>query len=278
MDESYNHEDPASFLKFNTMLRAFYLQNKRPMPWRDTISPYWVVVSEVMLQQTQVPRVMEKFPTFISIFPDFSSLATASLEEVLRAWQGLGYNRRAKFLRQIAQEITGTYGGMVPDDPSILQRLPGIGAATAGSIVAFLYNYPVIFIETNIRRVFIHHFFQDRAGISDREIIPVVSRALDKDNPREWYYSMMDYGTFLAKKVPNPNRRSATYAVQSRFSGSDREVRGKILKILLDNGPISRELLIRTLQEDANRADRILDQLIGEELIIQEGPVIRFAG
>ena len=170
MDEFYNSDDPQAYNQFNALLADFYQKNKRPMSWRDEISPYRVVVSELMLQQTQVPRVMQKFPEFINIFPDFSTLAHASLEEVFRAWQGLGYNRRAKYLRQIAQEVITRWNGIVPDDPVVLQTLPGIGVATAGSIVAFAYNLPVVFIETNIRRVFIHHFFQNLTRPENRNL------------------------------------------------------------------------------------------------------------
>lgn len=246
------------------------------MPWRDEITPYQVLVSEIMLQQTQVPRVMQKFPAFIETFPDICALAKATLEDVLRAWQGLGYNRRAKYLLLIAQEVVDRWDGIIPDDPVVLTALPGIGPATGGSIVAFAYNLPVVFIETNIRRVFLHHFFHDASGISDKEILPVVSRALNGESPREWYYSLMDYGTYLAGKIENPNRRSKHYAVQSPFEGSDREIRGKILRLLLERGPMDSDLLIRGIESDKSRAEGITFQMIREGLIVQEGATIRF--
>ena len=276
MDEFFDSDDPASIDRFNAMLSEFYLKNRRPMPWRDDITPYRVVVSEIMLQQTQVPRVLKKFDEFIQIFPDFATLAQASLEDVLRAWQGLGYNRRAKYLLQIAQEIMNRWDGVVPDDPALLQTLPGIGAATAGSIVVFTYDRPVVFIETNVRRVFIHHFFQDRVGVSDKEIYPVLTRTLDRAHPREWYYSIMDYGTFLAGAIENPNRRSRHYAVQSKFSGSDREIRGRILKILLEEGPAAGEIIYQKIQSEKERTDRILGQMIYEGLLMRDGVLIRF--
>ncbi|MCA1916770.1 A/G-specific adenine glycosylase, partial [Methanospirillum hungatei] len=230
----------------------------------------------IMLQQTQVPRVLKKFDEFIRIFPDFETLAQASLEGVLRAWQGLGYNRRAKYLLQIAQEIMSRWGGIVPDDPAILQTLPGIGAATAGSIVVFTYDRPVVFIETNVRRVCIHHFFQDRVGVSDTEIYPVLTRILDHTHPREWYYSIMDYGTFLAGVIDNPNRRSRHYAVQSKFSGSDREIRGRILKVLLAEGPLLCDLVHQKIQSEKERTNRILEQMVDEGLLMKDGVLIRF--
>ncbi|MFW5643929.1 MAG: hypothetical protein ACOCYQ_07850, partial [Alkalispirochaeta sp.] len=139
---------------FSEAVRVFYRRYKRPMPWRENTSPYWVFVSEVMLQQTQVPRVAEKFPSFVERFPDFRSLAAASLGDVLNAWSGLGYNRRARFLREAAAAVVDRYDGELPSDPDLLKELPGIGANTAGSIAAFAFNRPVVFIETNIRRVF----------------------------------------------------------------------------------------------------------------------------
>lgn len=276
MDEFFDSDDPASIDRFNAMLSEFYLKNRRLMPWRDEITPYRVVVSEIMLQQTQVPRVLNKFDEFIQIFPDFAALAQASLEDVLRAWQGLGYNRRAKYLLQIAQEIMNQWDGVVPDDPALLQTLPGIGAATAGSIVVFTYDRPVVFIETNVRRVFIHHFFQDRMDVSDTDIYPVLTRTLDQTHPREWYYSIMDYGTFLAGAIENPNRRSRHYAVQSKFSGSDREIRGRILKLLLDEGPAAGEIIHQKIQNEKERTNRILGQMIDEGLLMKDGSLIRF--
>ena len=168
------------------------------------------------------------------------------------------------------------WAGIVPDDPVVLQTLPGIGAATAGSIVVFAYDLPVVFIETNVRRVFIHHFFQDRVGVSDKEIHRVVTRTLDLAHPRDWYYSIMDYGTYLAGAVENPNRRSSHYAVQSRFSGSDREIRGRILKVLLDEGPAAGEFIHQKIQSEKERTDRILGQMIDEGLLMREGSFIRF--
>ncbi|QXO96408.1 A/G-specific adenine glycosylase [Methanospirillum purgamenti] len=276
MDEFFDSDDSVSIHRFNAMLSEFYLKNRRPMPWRDEITPYRVVVSEIMLQQTQVPRVLKKFEEFMQIFPDFAALAQASLEDVLRVWQGLGYNRRAKYLLQISQEIMNRWDGVVPDDPAVLQTLPGIGAATAGSIVVFAYDRPVVFIETNVRRVFIHHFFQDRGSVSDKEIYPVLNRTLDHTHPRDWYYSIMDYGTYLAGAIENPNRRSRHYAVQSKFSGSDREIRGRILKILLDEGPTAVDIIHQKIQSEKERTDRILGQMIHEGLLMRDGSLIRF--
>jgi len=218
---------------FISIVWDFYTKNKRAMPWRDDISPYSIFISEVMLQQTQVARVLIKYPQFIGTFPDFQSLAKALTSDLLSAWQGMGYNRRALYLRNAAQIIMEQYKGVLPSNTALLDELPGIGYATACSIVAFAYDKPVVFIETNIRRVYIHHYFKDRETVSDTDIFPYVRNTVDMKKPREWYWALMDYGAFLAKQIDNPNKRSAHYAKQKKFEGSVREVRGGVLKLLL---------------------------------------------
>ena len=130
----------------------------RDMPWREDTRPYFVLVSELMLQQTQVSRVIPKFKEFIKHFPDERALASASLGDVLKQWQGLGYNRRAKYLHEAARMIVDEFGGEFPKDQKDMQRLPGVGKNTAGAIAAYSFNQPSVFVETNIRTVFIHHF------------------------------------------------------------------------------------------------------------------------
>ena len=254
---------------FAQILSKFYKDNKRILPWRETIVPYHVFLTEVMLQQTQVPRVLKKFPEFIALFPTFRSLAGASFIDVLKAWQGMGYNRRAKYLQDSAQIITRNHNRIIPEDQSLLVKFPGIWKATASSIITFTYNKPLIFIETNIRRVFIHHFFKDEQGIDDSAITPLVEKNLDRENPREWYYLVMDYGTFLAKTVENPNRKSKHYAKQSKFEGSNRQIRGTILRELI-NESLSREELLSKLSGDKDRINRVLDELIKEKFISED--------
>ena len=210
------------------------------------MDPYRIVVSEIMLQQTQTYRVEPKYLAFIKKFPNFRPLAKASTAEVLSAWQGLGYNRRALYLKKIAETVVKEYKGKLPSNSVELQKLSGIGPNTAGSIGAFAFNQPVVFIETNIRRVFIHFFFPKKQQVDDRDILKLVADTLDRKNSREWYFALMDYGATLRQaqgkllkgKFENPNRRSKHYAVQSKFEGSVRQTRGLILKTLLD-GPRS---------------------------------------
>lgn len=252
--------------EFNKTVRDFYGKNKRILPWRETDDPYRIFVSEVMLQQTQVKRVLAKYPEFIALFPDFTALAKAPGARVLAAWQGMGYNRRALYLRRAAGIIAGDYGGKLPQSITTLDALPGIGKATAASILVYSFNMPFVFIETNVRRVFIHHFFRDREDIDDREIEPLVGAAMDRENPREWYWALMDYGTWLAGQVENPNRRSKSYVVQSKFEGSDRQIRGKILRRLLA-GALSEEAIISETGADPERARLILKGLSKDGLI-----------
>jgi A/G-specific adenine glycosylase len=256
---------------FREIIWNYYTGNKRELPWRHTVDPYRIYVSEIMLQQTQVERVITKYAEFMKAFPGFSSLSSAPLEEVLRVWQGMGYNRRAKALKEGAQRVMKEFNGCLPEDETILLTFPGIGKATASSIVTFAFNKPAIFIETNIRRVFIHFFFHDQEGINDKTIIALVERTLEKEKPREWYYALMDYGAMLKNKVPNPNRRSTSYTKQSRFEGSDRQIRGLVLKVILDKGQISEKDLIIGIKREPERIRKALKQLVDEGFIKQQG-------
>ncbi len=239
--------------EFRTLIRDFYRRHKRKMPWRNTRDPYRIVVSEIMLQQTQVSRVMEKYPAFIAAFPDFRTLARAPLRSVLRAWQGLGYNRRAVALHALAGIVMKQSDGRLPHDPAVLEELPGIGKATAGSIAAFAFNQPAVFIETNIRRVFLHHFFRGRRGVDDEAIRPLIAATLDGRNPREWYYALFDYGSWLAKEIENPNRRHLRYRKQPKFEGSPRQLRGQIVKLLSENPILANNAIAAKLSKPVSK-------------------------
>ena len=204
----------------------------RHMPWRDDTRPYYVLVSELMLQQTQVDRVIPKFTAFVSRFPDEKSLSVAPLADVLTLWSGLGYNRRAKFLHESAKKIMHEFGGSFPQDKAAILSLPGVGPGTAGAITTYAFNTPAAFIETNVRTVYFHHFFDDGGKVSDAQLLPVIERTLDTDHPREFYWALMDYGTWLKKNGAGRIVQSAHYKKQSPLKGSVREVRGVILKRL----------------------------------------------
>src|SRR6266481_1697553 len=219
--------------EFKRVVWDYYKKRKRDFPWRRRRNPYKVLVSEIMLQQTQVGRVVEKYKEFFKKFPNLQSLAQARVGDVLTAWQGLGYNRRALMLKKLSEIVAVQYGGELPQDFEKLIELPGIGPSTAGGVMAFAFNKPVVFIETNIRRAYIHFFFKNAEKVHDKKLIPLIEATLDRKNPREWYWALMDYGAMLGTLEHNPNKRSAHYALQSKFKGSNREVRGSILKFLI---------------------------------------------
>jgi A/G-specific adenine glycosylase len=253
--------------EFIEIVKRYYNEHKRLLPWREFIVPYHVVLSEIMLQQTQVARIMEKFPLFIKRFPTFRTLHESSLVDVLGEWQGMGYNRRGKYIKEIATIIHTKYQDIVPDDSKILDELPGIGHATASAIVTYIYNKPEIFIETNIRRVFIHHFFKDSKEVEDSDILPLVQETVDRENPREWYYAIMDYGTYLSKIVENPNRKSKHFKKQSQFEGSVRQVRGEILRLLLKKRIIKKKDLYTLLPYEESKCKIAAEDLLKEGMI-----------
>jgi len=254
---------------FQDFIYSFYNRKKRSFPFRENITPYKVVVSEIMLQQTQTNRVAEKFVEFINKFPDFKSLAQASVEELLSTWQGLGYNRRAIALKEIAERILSEFNGEVPKEINALTSLPQIGHNTASSILSFAYNIPTFFIETNVRRVYIYFFFPGKSQIDDKDIMEIVKISVDRENPRDWYYALMDFGTMLKKTHPDLNKRSVHYRKQSNFDGSTRQIRGKILKLLLKKS-LSIKEIIDTINYEEKKIIEILNTLKKEGFIRQE--------
>ena len=275
---------------FRREVRDFFRVQGRSFPWRETCDPYAVMVSEFMLQQTQTARVTEKYLAWLARFPTVRSVAEADLSDVLSLWNGLGYNRRAKFLHEACRKVCDEYGGIVPDDAEKLDALPGIGAYTARAICAFAFSKAEVFIETNIRAVFIHCFFADGGGgegggtgagrdigpaspaVSDSDILPLVEQTLDAENPRTWYYALMDYGAHLKKTAANPSRRSASYARQSAFRGSLREARGAILRQLSrQKGGLCLGDIGAGEDIDADRLEKAAAGLLAEGLIRKEG-------
>lgn len=234
----------------------------RDLPWRDTRDPYEVLVSEVMLQQTQVVRVLSKWEEWLERFPTVDALAAAPLAAVLERWKGLGYNRRAVALKRAAEECSELYGGILPVDEAALVALPGIGPATASGVRAFAHNLPGVYLETNVRAVVLHEFFPDREGVPDREIIPIVQATCDPLDPRGWYYALLDYGAHLKRTNPNPSRRSKHHTTQSRFEGSHRQKRSWLLRAVMDTPGISIGLLALALSDEEEAAGR--PQVSGE--------------
>jgi A/G-specific adenine glycosylase len=263
---------------FQTAIWKFYNKNKRDsLPWRKKITPYRIWVSEIMLQQTQVDRVIPFFNHWMKLFPTIQKLAGAPQAEVLRAWKGLGYNSRALRMKKTAQIICEKHHGKFPKTYDEVLKLPGIGPYTAGALMAFAYDESVVMIETNIRRVYLHHFFtppafghlplagEDSRTVHDRDILELIKKTLPKENFREWYWALMDYGAYLGKTIPNPNKKSRHYTVQKKFQGSDREIRGKVLEILLEQKKVSKKKLfailrkqIKSLPENSERLEGVL--------------------
>jgi A/G-specific adenine glycosylase len=262
--------------EFKSLIYANYEKAGRAFPWRAAaVSPWGVLVSEFMLQQTQTDRVIPYWERWMRLWPGPGDLAGASLEEILREWSGLGYNRRARYIGECAGIITEEHGGRVPDTPDKLLPLPGIGSYTAGAIACFAYNYPSVFIETNIRSAVIHFFFQDREAVADREIVPILESALDRDNPRQWYWALMDYGAALKKITANPNRRSAHYIRQSPFEGSFRQLRGSLIRSLISQGPAAAEELLRRTGIERDHLYRALEALKKESMVAEEGGIYK---
>jgi A/G-specific adenine glycosylase len=256
---------------FQKIIYGYYNAQGRDLPWRRRMNPYRVLVSEIMLQQTQVERVIVKYREFLAAFPDFPTLAKAPNAKLLKAWSGMGYNRRALSLKALAQKVMSEYRGKLPPDPKELVALPGIGKYTAGAVSAFAFNKPAVFMDTNIRRVYIHGFFQDRVNIHDEELVPLVEQTMDRMNPRKWYNALMDYGTMLKQKYVNSNRRSAHYVRQGTFENSNRQVRGKILKAIVAQSPLTSAQIMKTTGIKPERIQENLVQLTKEGFLIKTG-------
>jgi len=258
------------------------------MPWRTKPSPYYVVVSEIMLQQTQVSRVIGKFNSFVKKFPNWKALARASVKEVLEEWSGLGYNRRALYLKRVAETITenGKRPGVLPQTREELMALPGIGPNTAGSILAFVFNQPTTFIETNIRSVYIHFFFpliekaesatqrsKTNKKVDDAQLLPLIEKTVDNKNPRQWYWALMDYGSYLKTSLPNPSRRSTHHVKQKPFKGSNRELRSKILQTIMKS-PGTYETIVERLGLNENEMENDVAILRNIEDLKREGFIV----
>jgi A/G-specific adenine glycosylase len=259
--------------EFRYFIYEYYMRHGRILPWRFESDPYKVFVSEIMLQQTPVERVQGKYEKFLSRFPDVATLSHASLESILAEWRGLGYNRRGLYLKQAAMQMEAGFSGVVPSSIEDLTTLPGVGYGTACAVMAFAYNDPVVFLETNIRTVFIHFFFKDSESVRDSYLLPLVEDALDRNDPRNWYYALMDYGSMLKREGVKEHRKSTAYRRQSPFEGSDRQIRGGILKALGETGVLSRQDLLCRLSVSEERIMRNLASLTKEGFLCEQNGV-----
>lgn len=267
LGEPYGQDD-RSLLAFRDHVLGFYRDWGRSFPWRETSDPYEVLLSEVMLQQTQTFRAEPKYRRFLELWPTFEDLAAAPLADLLYEWKGLGYNRRALYLSRAAK-MTGQWGWTVPDDPVAIRSLPGVGKSTTAAILCFCYNERAVYLETNVRRVLLTCFFPDETGVKDRTLEALLARlALLNDDLKSWYYALMDYGVLLKELLPNANTRSAHYARQSRFENSNRQIRGLLIHILTESGPKRTDDLLPLLSAfSGERVTRCLGQLEQEGFV-----------
>ena len=253
----------------------------RDLPWRDTHDPYAILLSEVMLQQTQVSRVMGRWEQWLETFPTIADLASAPLPPVLELWQGMGYNRRALNLKRCAEEVVAMHDGVVPSDKKALLALPGIGPSTSAGVRIFAFRQPDMYLETNVRAVFIHELFPGRESVADKELVSLVEATCPQDaRVRAWYYALLDYGAYLKKTMPNPTRRSKHYTRQSKFEGSHRQKRAYLLRRVIDDA-LSTEDLARDLAQSERASGRqepsveevraILDELEREGFVMRRG-------
>ncbi|MCX8124460.1 MAG: A/G-specific adenine glycosylase [Spirochaetes bacterium] len=261
--------DAAIKKKFLSCIYDYYDSNYRHLPWRTTDNSYHILVSEIMLQQTQVARVIEKYNQFIKKFPSVESLAKASFHEVLAVWQGLGYNRRAKYLWECAKIVVTQYNGKIPDDEKELQKLPGLGKATAASVSIFAFGKPALYVETNVRTVYIYTFFTTNDTVADVLILPLLQSTMDKANPKRFYNALMDTGAYI-KQHYNYSRHSTQYKVQSPYHSSLRKVRGDIVRFLVHNGTVHKEVLLQHLNYPLEKIHLALDALCKENMICEE--------
>lgn len=271
-------EDIESFQK---KILSFAQKNYRVFQWRNTVDPYRILVSEIMLQQTQTERVVSKYTEWLDRFPDISSLALASTAEVLEQWNGLGYNRRARFLQQTAKIIHDVYHDVFPKNAEELDALPGIGPYTARAVACFAFGSNEIFIETNIRTVFITEFFSNNNGgteqkIPDEALLSLIAQTRYEKDIRLWYYALMDYGASLKRQMPNPNRKSASYTKQSSFTGSSRQARGAIIRALSKRNAkgtykkLTSAQISRSEKIELHRIETAAQKLIQEKMIIMQ--------
>lgn len=255
--------------------RHYEEHGRDDLPWRHTSDPYRVLVSEVMLQQTQVARVASRYEAFIGEFPTVGSLAAAPLDRLLGVWQGLGYNRRALALKRAAGIIVAEHGGVVPATLEGLTALPGVGHATAAQVLAFAFDVGVPFIETNIRSVYLHEFFPCAEDVPDSAIMPLVEATLDAERPREWFWALLDYGAYLKTTGVNPSRRSRHHTRQGRFEGSNRQLRGRILATLAGQAssgvPQDADAIAAVVGFESDRVEAVLEALQSEGFVVPEG-------
>lgn len=260
----------------DTVLDYHRCSGRHDQPWRQTRDPYAVLVSEVMLQQTQVARVISKYAEWLERFPTPNAVAEAPLSDVLACWQGLGYNRRAVAFKRACEVIVSQHGGEVPQSETELLALPGVGPATAAGVRAFAFDEPGIYLETNVRAAFLHHFFEGRTGVADREVIALMPRMLELAaergaKPRDWYHALLDYGVHLKSVTANPSRASKHHVRQSPFEGSRRQARAHLLRAVMERAGESAPVYAAVTGVESKLAEALLGELETEGFLVRDG-------
>jgi len=267
-------------------LRAWYRPRLGAYPWRrDPPDPYAVLVSEVMLQQTQAVRVAPRFEAFVARFPGVRALATASRADVVRAWGDLGYPRRAIALHAAARAIVERSGGRVPDDPAELRTLPGVGPYTAAAVAAIAYGRPVVAMDVNVRRVV------SRLVGPGREVDAAASRLLDRHDPGGWHQAVMDLGREVCRPAPRCDacplaavcrsrgrvRSGPPRRTRGRYEGSNRQARGRVLSLFRAGGSMGVVGVTRAAGLPAARVAPALEGLVRDGLVERRGRSYRLA-
>jgi A/G-specific adenine glycosylase len=265
-DEIALETDSASVEEFHQRVMTWWEKNARTLPWREDPTPYHVLVSEVMLQQTQVPRVIPKYLDFLDVFPTIESLAEADTKQLLQIWSGLGYNRRAIWLREAARQIVARRA--FPQSTEALCALKGIGPYTSRSILIFAFNRDLAAVDTNIRRVLIACGFANEEMSVD-QLQAVADLLLLRGRSSDWHNALMDYGSQV---LTSSTTGIAPTSSQSRFSGSNRQVRGAIIRQLTCAESLSLDSLLTALTNEGvqfQNVEPIIQQLIDEGFLEQ---------
>lgn len=250
-------------IAFRRKILRFYKQHGRNLPWRQTTDPFRITIAEIMLQQTQVERVIPKYEEWIARWPNWNALSLASNEQLLRGWSGLGYNRRALLLGKLAKAVMHDHAGVLPDSPAELETLPGIGPYTSRAILIFAFDRPLATIDTNIRRVLLREF-ELSASTAPAQLADFAFRVLSKRKSRDWHNALMDYSRLVLPKQISAIRPVSR---QSKFVGSARQVRGEIIRRLLRSQPADLRSICLALERTQAEVEKIAEKMANEGVV-----------
>ncbi len=278
-------------IEIQRLILAWYSQNKRTLPWRSTKDMYHIVVSELMLQQTQVDRVIPKYHAFLKRFPTIYDLARASAAEVIDEWAGLGYNRRALYLHQFAQTVMKAHNGIIPQEREQLLELPGIGPYTSQAIRCFGFGKDVPVVDINIKRIYSRLFFKGEG--SENELQNVAREIVPTGNGVAWNNALMDFGSLICEDKPRCDicpltahcsaykagtpEKYVKPKTQSKFIGSNRYYRSMIIKALRKNNftlPLKKIKKLKPNDKSEEWFEAVIAGLEKEGLIIKKNGML----